>query len=134
MVKPVRSRSTGRHSLAFTLIELLVVLAILALLASLALPRYFGQLQSAKEAVLRENLRTVREVTQRFFQDTGRYPLSLGELVERRYLRSLPQDPLTESDRSWILVPPPPGFDGAVYDLHSGAPGQDAQGQPYASW
>lgn len=134
MVKPLSFMPSLRRARAFTLIELLVVLAILALLASLALPRYFGQLQSAKEAVLRENLRTVREVTQRFYQDTGRYPATLDELVERRYLRSLPQDPLTESERSWILVPPPPGYEGGVYDLHSGSAGQDAQGQPYANW
>lgn len=50
-----------RHcSAGFTLIELLVVLAIVASSLTLAVPRYLNQLETSKEAVLRDNLRTTR--------------------------------------------------------------------------
>ena len=74
----------------FTLIELLVVLAIIAVLLTLAVPRYFNQIDGAKETVLRENLQVTRVAIDKYFGDLGRYPDSLDELVERRYLRSLP--------------------------------------------
>lgn len=118
----------------FTLIELLVVLAIMALLLTLAVPRYYGQVEAAKEAVLIENLRQVREVTQRFYGDTGRHPRSLEELVERRYLHRLPVDPLTDSSATWKIESPPEGYGEGVYDLHSGAPGTGANGVPYGDW
>ncbi len=118
----------------FTLIELLVVLAIVATLLTLALPRYYGKVDAAKETVLRENLRTTRDVIGKFYGDVGRYPDSLDELVERRYLASLPLDPITESAVTWTLVPPPEGYKGAVYDLKSGAAGDGSDGRPYAQW
>ncbi len=118
----------------FTLIELLVVLAIVATLLTLALPRYFGKVDAAKETVLRENLRTTRDVIGKFYGDVGRYPDSLDELVERRYLAALPLDPITESAATWTLVPPPEGYKGTVYDLKSGATGDGSDGKPYAQW
>jgi general secretion pathway protein G len=118
----------------FTLIELLVVLAIVATLLTLALPRYFGKVEATKETVLRENLRTTRDVIGKFYGDTGRYPDSLDELVDRRYLARLPIDPITESATGWQLVPAPEGYRGAVYDIHSGAPGNASDGSPYAQW
>jgi general secretion pathway protein G len=127
MVKRMRGQG-------FTLIELLVVLAIVATLLTLALPRYFGKVDAAKEAVLRENLRTTRDVLGKFYGDHGRYPDGLQELVDLKYLATLPQDPITESDTSWVLVPPPEGYRGAVADLHSGASGESRTGGPYAQW
>lgn len=120
-----------RPSRGFTLIELLVVLAIVALLLTLAAPRYFQTLDASKEAILAENLRTVRETLDKFYGDQGRYPDSLDELVERHYLRSLPYDPMTESNATWTLVPPRTGLAGQVYDLKSGAEGQARDGRPF---
>jgi len=118
----------------FTLIELLVVLAIVATLLTLALPRYFGKVESSKEAVLRENLRTTRDVIGKFYGDLGRYPDSLDELVERKYLAAAPVDPITESSTGWLIQGPPEGDRGSVYDLHSAAPGNALDGTPYAQW
>lgn len=118
----------------FTLIELLVVMAIVATLLTLALPRYFGKVDAAKEAVLVENLRTTRDVIGKFYGDHGRFPDSLDELVDQRYLAGLPFDPIADSSASWTLVPVPEGYLGQVYDLHSAAPGQGANGKPYAEW
>jgi general secretion pathway protein G len=118
----------------FTLIELLVVLAIVAVLLTLALPRYYGKLDLARETVLQENLRTTRDVIGKFYGDHGRFPDSLEELVERKYLGSLPFDPITESTTTWVLEPVPEGYKGSVYDLRSGAAGAGQNGKPYADW
>ena len=116
----------------FTLIELLVVLAVVALLLTVALPRYFQGLDIAKERVLLENLRTTREAIDRFFADTGRYPESLEELTEKRYLKAAPFDPIVESSARWTLVPPAGESNGRVYDLKSSAEGVSRSGKPFA--
>jgi general secretion pathway protein G len=116
----------------FTLIELLVVLAIVALLLSLATPRYFQSIETSKDTILVENLRIVRETIDKFYGDTGRYPESLEELVEKKYLRSLPVDPLTESTSTWRIIAPDDSSKGSVYDIKSGAPGSNRQGRAYA--
>lgn len=118
----------------FTLIELLVVLGIIALLLTLAVPRYFPSVDSAKDTILSDNLRQTRAVIDQYYGDTGRYPDSLEQLVEKKYLRALPVDPITESTASWLLVPPEEGMQGGVADIRSGAPGNDRHGKPYAEW
>jgi len=119
----------------FTLIELLVVLAIIATLLTIAAPRYFVSLERAREAALRQTLFVMRDAIDKYHGDTGRYPASLEALVDKRYLRKLPPDPLTESADTWIALPPPPGAaDGGVYDVKSGAPGVGADGSAYADW
>lgn len=118
----------------FTLIELLVVLAIVSTLLLLVAPRYLHKVDASKEAVLRDNLRTVRDVIDKFYGDNGRYPETLEELVEKKYLRSLPVDPITESASSWELVPVPEGYEGTVYDIRSGARGAAQDGKKYAEW
>ena len=118
----------------FTLIEILVVLAIMGVLMSLAVPRYFQGVVRSKETVLRQNLFQVRESIDKYFADTGRYPARLEELVEKRYLRAAPVDPITESASTWIIVPPrDPALTG-VYDIHSGAKGQGLDGSEYGVW
>ncbi len=116
----------------FTLIELLVVLSIVALLLTITLPRYFKSMDVSKETVLIENLRTTREAIDKFYADTARYPESLDELVAKRYLRSLPSDPVLGSSDAWTLIPPPGGATGKgnVYDLKSSATGLSRLGQP----
>jgi general secretion pathway protein G len=118
----------------FTLIELLVVLGIIALLLTLAVPRYFPSVDKTKETILGDNLRNTRAVIDQFYGDTGRYPDSLEQLVEKRYLRALPVDPITERTDSWQLVPPEDPSKGGVADVKSGAPGNDRSGRPYSDW
>jgi len=118
----------------FTLIELLVVLGIVALLLTLAVPRYFPSVDRSRETILAENLRNTRAVIDQFYGDTGSYPESLEELVEKKYLRALPVDPITERSDSWQLLPPEAPAKGAVADIKSGAPGNGRNGIPYAEW
>ena len=130
MVTPNRP---GRPHSGFTLIELMVVLAIVALLASIALPRYFGSLQQAREQALQENLRVMRISIDRFHGDKGRFPADLAELVSLRYLRAVPQDPVTENAQTWVLVPAE-GDAGGVQDVRSGAAGTGRDGRPFAEY
>jgi general secretion pathway protein G len=126
-LRPKRARG-------FTLIELLVVLGIVALLLTLAVPRFFPSVDKTKETILAENLRTTRAVIDQFYADTGRYPESLEQLVEKKYLPRLPFDPVLESDANWIVVPPEDASRGNVYDIHSGAEGKGRNGKPYSEW
>ncbi len=127
-------KTRRRARAGFTLIELLVVLGIVALLLTLAVPRYFGSVDRARETILVENLRNMRHVIDQYYADTGRYPDTLEQLVEKKYLRNVPIDPVTESADTWIVVPPEEADKGAVYSIKSGAPGKDRSGKPYQDW
>jgi len=111
-----------------------VVLAILAVLLSIAAPRYFDSVDRAKEAVLRTDLRLLREAIDKYQADTGQLPESLQRLVERRYLRSVPVDPITDTATDWVVLPHPDGLTSGVYDVKSSAPGEARDGSSFASW
>lgn len=117
----------------FTLVELLVVLAIIATLLAIAVPRYFQHVDRSKEAVLRENLATVRDAIDQFHADKGKWPESLESLADSRYLRAVPIDPVTDSADTWITLPSPDGGAG-VYDIRSGAEGAGSDGVAYGEW
>jgi general secretion pathway protein G len=120
----------------FTLIELIVVMAIVALLTALAVPRYVDSLDRGREAALRSTLATLRGAIDQYAADKGRYPDSLAELVRNRYLRELPEDPLTRSRARWIELTPPAdaALPGKLFDVRSGAAGRGADGRLYADW
>ncbi len=123
-----------RQSAGFTLIELLVVMAIIATLLSIVSPRYFNSIDKAKETVLRQDLAIMRDAIDKFYSDMGTYPITLDELVERRYLRSIPVDPLTDSNETWVEMPPLNEEEEGVYDVHSGYNGQALDGSYYEEW
>lgn len=114
----------------FTLIELLVVMAIIATLLTIATPRYFGHLEHAREAALRETLSVVRDAMDKYHSDTGHYPVDLDELVQHHYLARAPIDPINERTDTWVLVPAP--SEPGAWDLHSGAPA--TEDKTYADW
>lgn len=118
----------------FTMVELLVALAILGLLVSVAAPRYFGNLDRAREEVLKEDLYVLRDAIGKFYADRNRYPETLSELVTERYLRKLPVDPFTQSANSWVVVPAEDPSMGVVADVHSGAPNKGRDGTWLKDW
>ena len=119
----------------FTVIELLVVLAALALLLSLAAPRYYAHVDRSREAVLRHNLRAMREAIDQYQADRGAYPPNLAALVETRYLKEIPLDPITERVDSWVLKSAASiGVSGGVANVVSGASGKGGDGTAYAAW
>lgn len=118
----------------FTLIELLLVMTIIGLLLSIALPRYWSSLDRARDAVLKDNLRTLRSTLDQFYGDKGRYPEDLRELVAAGYLRAVPLDPITESPSTWVLIMSSEGDRSGVVDVRSGAQGADGEGRAYGSF
>jgi general secretion pathway protein G len=123
-----------KTSRGFTLIEMLVIMAIIALLLTIALPRYFGSLEKSKDIALQENLKVIRITLDKFYADKGRYPDNLQELVEFKYLRSVPLDPVTESGGTWILLPAKDAELKGIVDVKSGAQGLSKDGRSYESF
>jgi len=133
-MKPTMTDMTDKRSAGFTLIELLVVMSIVALLLTIAVPRYFQSIARAKEAVLKENLALIRDALDKHYGDTGVYPASIDALVAKKYLRKPPEDPITESAETWIVIAPERAESGGVFDVRSGAPGNALSGEAYGTW
>lgn len=118
----------------FTLIELLVAMTIVALLLSIVVPRYFHSVTKAEETVLKQDLALMREALDKYHADTGSYPDTLDDLINKKYLRKIPVDPVTQSVATWILIPPSNTEKGAIFDIKSGAPGNARDGTAYSEW
>ena len=127
------SARTRSSDAGFTLIELLVVMAIIATLAAVAAPRYFQSLDKAKETALKADLKVMREAIGQFYEDTGKWPSALDELVKARYLREIPVDPITGDVESWVPIRSGTGGPGVI-DVKSGAQGQARDGTKYDDW
>jgi general secretion pathway protein G len=118
----------------FTLIELLVVLTIVALLLTIAAPEFLSNVNKAKEAVLKEDLFTLRDAIDKYYGDKGAYPTSLDDLVTGRYLHKIPVDPMTDSATTWTVVSPEQGESAGVVNVRSGAPGKARNGSDFVTW
>jgi len=120
----------------FTLVELLLVLLLVALLASIVGPTVTAGLQRSRESTLKHDLRVMRQALDDYYGDNGRYPAALDELVEKRYVRRVPLDPLTGRADTWVLTQSEEEGDNVsgVSDLHSGAEGQAIDGTNYKDW
>jgi general secretion pathway protein G len=109
-------------------------MAIIGTLLTIAVPRYFHSVDKSKEAVLHQNLALTRQAIDKYFGDNGRYPDNLDDLVKKKYLRSLPFDPIADSNSAWIIVAPDNIEKGSVFDIKSGAPGTALDGKEYKDW
>jgi general secretion pathway protein G len=133
--------SPGVISRGFTLLELMMVLSLLLIFAAFAVPGYQAALRRGREAVLRDDLYTMRKVIDEFTLDKQRAPSSPDELVEEHYLRGgIPADPMTQSDQTWVWVyedvsiSPQQSVPGIV-DVHSGSDVISSDGETaYSSW
>jgi general secretion pathway protein G len=130
----LKSRQRG-----FTLIELTIVIVIILILVAIAAPMYSASVTRAKEAVLRQDLDSLRKVIDQYTLDKERAPQSLDDLVSAGYLREIPVDPFTRARDTWVVVQEDlynsidqtqPG----ITDVHSGAGGTGTDGTPYSSW
>ena len=75
----------------------------------------------------------MREAIDDYYLDKGRYPDSLYSLVEQRYIRKIPVDPMTDSRETWIVLGLPQD-PRVVYDVRSGAEGESSDGSRYSEW
>lgn len=135
-----------RRTAGFTLLELIVVIAVIGILAAIAMPALKNVPRRATESVLKNNLRTMRDVIDQYMGDKGNYPPSLEALVEEGYLRRVPNDPITKSNDTWLLVFEEPsdeesgGFSDdetaqpGIIDVHSGSELLSLDGTPYSEW
>ena len=123
----------------FTLIELMIVMVIITILAGIGLAVYGNSVKSAKEATLREDLFQMRDAIDKYYADKNHYPASLDALVEEKYIRAVPVDPMTKSLESWQLIPAEPdpnnpSADIGIYNVKSGSEEQAIDGSKYADW
>ncbi len=128
-MSPLQRHAAG----GFTLIELLVVMAALGLLLSIMAPRFVEHVDRSRETVLQQNLASLRASIDQFHADRDRYPATLDELVQHRYLRAMPRDPVTDRIDTWVPLPPP-GETAGIGDVRSGARGTARDGTAYATW
>ena len=119
----------------FTLLELLFVLVIVALLAAIVGPSLTGGIDRARESALKEDLFVMRKAIDDYYADNGKYPPSLEILVEKRYLRSIPVDPITERFETWVLLRNGySGTDNGIVNIKSGSDLQARDGSSYKDW
>jgi general secretion pathway protein G len=130
----IGERQARRRGRGFTLIELLVVLAVLAVLAGIVTPIYLDRVDEARETVLRQNLLGLRQAIDQHYRDRGSYPQSLQALVERRYIRAVPEDPITGRADTWVIVAPQGQGGAGVFDVRSGAASRARDGSEFAQW
>jgi general secretion pathway protein G len=121
-----------RGAKGFTLIELLIVVTIIGILATMAAPSYQTSVIKAREAALRQDLFTLRDVLDQHRADQGKYPSSLQALVDAGYIRAIPKDPFTNSDTTWQEMTDP--MEGGIFDVFSGSEFVGTNGTPYNRW
>jgi general secretion pathway protein G len=131
-----RRRRNRAHG--FTLLELMIVITLIMILASIAVPAYNQSIIQAREAVLRSNLSTLRNVISQFTLDKQKAPQSLDDIVSAGYLRQIPIDPMTRQT-NWEVVQEDVVLavdqqDPGITDVHSASSGTASDGTAYSSW
>jgi general secretion pathway protein G len=139
MVATSTSRAARCSEQGFTLLELMIVMVVIGLLAAIAIPSYTHNVQRAKEAVLREDLYTMRGAIDSYTVDKQKGPQSLDDLVQSGYLKTMPKDPITDRTDTWV---PAEGdtlittdqTEPGITDVHSGAQQTSSEGTAYSTW
>ena len=114
-------------------------MTIIAILATLAVPYFAAAIKHAREAVLREDLQTMRMAIDSYTMDKQKAPQSLDDLVQEGYLKAIPEDPMTHSKDTWVTDTSDAMYsidetDPGINDVHSGSDEQGSDGQPYSAW
>ena len=131
-------RRPGRGA-GFTIIELAIVLTVILIIVAIVVPGYHKVVESAKEATLRDDLRTMRKMIDQYTADKQKAPQALEDLVEAKYLPEIPVDPMTNSSETWevILEQDPIALNGerGIVDVKSGSNDVDSSGEHrYSDW
>ena len=127
-----RSPSAARQR-GMSLIEIIIVIVLIGAVLAFVGSRVLGGKDRGDYNIAKAQVQTMAGKIESFQMDTGRLPTSLEELVNKRYLRAIPEDPITHTS-SWVVIPPDDPKKGAVYDVRSGAKGAGSNGKPCAQW
>jgi general secretion pathway protein G len=134
--RPIRRQ---RREDGFTLIELMIVMIVIGILTAIAVPAYTTYIRNAKEATLREDLRTMRGAIDAYTVDKQKAPQSLDDLVQSGYLKAMPKDPFTQRTDSWVatqsdMMSSLDQTESGINDVHSGAQMSSSDGSSYSTW
>jgi len=116
------------------------VISIILILISVAVPAYQQSVVRARESVLRQNLFTLRSVISQYTLDKQKAPQALDDLVSAGYLKSIPKDPITGTNDTWVPVQEDDTLssgdqqEGGINDVHSGSEAASSDGSTYSSW
>jgi general secretion pathway protein G len=126
----------------------LVVFGFIALVL-LATPKdNFGVARRQREAILKTDLRAIRDAIDNYTMDRKQRPRSLQDLVNAGYLRTVPVDPMTGKP-DWVLdfedptlesptlgdpVLSPDLVAGRLNNVHSNSSQVDLNGDAYRTW
>lgn len=121
------------------MIELIIVIAIIAILASIAAMNYQHSVWRAREAVLRNDLFTLRSSIDQYTLDKQKAPQSLQDLVTAGYIKSIPKDPITNGADNWVTVQEDSVMaidqtEPGIVDVHSGSSATSTDGSAYSTW
>ena len=140
--RPVTSSPTPPKLLrtvrGFTLLELMIVISIIMILVAVAVPIYNQSIVRSREAVLRQDLFTLRSVISQYTLDKQKAPQSLDDIIQAGYLRQIPNDPLT-GQANWEVVQEDVLLavdqqDPGISDVHSASNSNASDGTAYSSW
>jgi general secretion pathway protein G len=117
----------------------MIVMAIIAILSTIAIPSFIRSVQKAKEAVLKEDLHTMRNAIDSYTVDKEKAPQSLDDLVQAGYLKTMPIDPMTSRSDTWMTSQSDNLGDinetqSGIDDVHSGSQGVSSEGTTYNTW
>lgn len=122
----------------FTLIELMIVLSIIVILVGIAVGSYKQSVLRAREAVLKQDLQTMRQAIDNYTMDKQQAPQSLEDLVSAHYLREIPVDPVCNA-MDWNphfgdTVLSPEQTTVGMDDVFSGCDQTASDGRSYTTW
>ena len=133
-------RSGFRRSRGFTLIEMMIVIFIMLTLIAIAIPNFSRSVQRSREAVLRQNLFTLRDLISQYTLDKQKAPQSLDDLVQAGYLKQIPKDPMTDQT-DWAVeqeedtvMSADEQDQGGIDDVHSASTAVGSDGTAYNTW
>jgi|SRR5215470_14022339 len=135
MIRPFQGK---RQQRGFTLIELIIVCAMISILLGVMVPVYKIHILHANEAVLKQDLRNMRDAIDQYSQDKQKAPQSLDDIVSAGYLHAIPKDPFThatdwqavQEDVLTALDQTAPG----ITDVKSASSLISSEGTAYSSW